>query len=123
MFLFRAFAIGDVFQDVDGTELAAFWIGKRRVGSEKIARQPWIGFVAFARDAFAVGAGFVVHVLARKNLAYFATDERFGLAAEQMAQAIIAAENPRFAIVDENRVADGIEGVRPLLLCIRDLLE
>src|SRR6266704_1390696 len=41
----------------------------------------------------------------------------------ELDEPLIAAENPSQKIVDQDGVANGVEGVLPLVLCIRDLLE
>ncbi len=67
VFFLGALSIGNILQNVHGSELQAGWICKCRVGSEEKAGQPWIGLVALSAHSFAVGAKFVRGALRREE--------------------------------------------------------
>src|SRR5713101_2715696 len=63
----RALSVSNIFQDVHGSELQSTWIRKRRLGSQEVARQPRISFVAFSADSLAIRANLVARVLDREE--------------------------------------------------------
>ena len=119
----RALSIRDVFQDVHGSELQSTWIRKRRIGGQEIAGQPRITFIAFSTDSLAVGANLVTGVLDGEEFMDTATDKSAHLAPQELAQPLIAAQNTPSAVVDQDRVANGVEGVFPLTLHGGDLFK
>src|SRR6266550_2526825 len=123
VFFLRAFAIGDVLQDVDGSKLQSTWIGKRGIGGQEIAGQPRIGLVAFPADSLAVRATLVGSILHREEFHDASACKSAPLAPQELAEPLIAAQNASRAIVDQDRVANGIEGVFPLTLHGSDLFK
>src|SRR6266481_565451 len=123
VFFLRAFSLGDVLQNVDGSELQATWIRKRGVGGQEITGQPWIGIVAFPANTLAVRATLVGSVLDGEEFRDASSDEGAPLTAQELAEPLIAAQNAPRAIVDQDRVANGIEGVFPLTLHRGDLFK
>ena len=63
---FSAFAVRDVLQNVDRSQLAPARIGKCGIRREKIARQPRIGVVPFAGAALAIGTILVAKIFLRE---------------------------------------------------------
>src|SRR5712664_371651 len=123
VFFLRALAIGDVFKNVDGSELQATWVRKRGVGGQEISGQPWIGLVAFPAHPLAIRATLVGSVLDGKKFHDASADKRAPLTPQELAKPLIAAQNAPRAIVDQDRVANGIEGVFPLTLHGGDLFK
>ena len=123
IFFLRPFAFGDVFQDVDGAELTAGRIDELGIGSKKITLQPGIGLVAFAGNTFAIGASLEGIAPNIEELANRTSENGLALTAEEIGEARIGAENAAFAIVNQDGIADGIEGIDPLLLDGLDLFE
>ena len=85
--------------------------------------QPGIRIVALAGDSFAVGTVLVGKALAREQVSDRSAHQRHALSPQKMAKPLIAAQNPEFPIVHQNRIADRIEGIHPLLLRGRHLFE
>src|SRR6266705_2129002 len=123
IFFFRPLSIGNVFQYVDCSELAPAWVRKGGVGRQEIAGEPRIEFVALARYSLAVRATLVSSVFDGEELRNAAANQRFKLATQELAEPLIAAENPSQKIVDQDGVSDGVEGILPLVLGVRDLFK
>ena len=123
VFFLGAFSIGDVLQNVDGSELRSAWIRKRGIGGQEIAGQPRIGLVTFPANSLAVRTTLVGSVLHGEEFHDASADESAPLAPQKLAEPLIAAQNAPRTIVDQNRVANGIEGVFPLTLHGSDLFE
>src|ERR1700687_4315706 len=123
VFFLRAFSVGDVLQNVNGSELQATRIRKRGVGGQEITGQPWIGIVAFPANSLAVRATLVGSVLDGEEFHDASADKSAPLTPQELAEPLIAAQNSSRAIVDQDRVANGIEGVFPLTLYRGDLFK
>src|SRR6266852_2938299 len=123
VFFLRAFAIGDVLQNVDGSELRSAWIRKRGIGGQEIAGQPWIGLVPFPGNSLAVGTTLIGSVLDREKFHDASPGKRAAFTSEELAEPLIASQNAPRAIVDQYGVANGIESVFPLTLYCGDLLK
>src|ERR1700687_2607388 len=123
VFFLCAFAIGDVLQDVDSSELQSTWIRKRGIGGQEIAGQPRIGLVTFPANSLAVRATLVGSVLHGEELHDASADKCAPLSPQELAEPLIATQNAPRAIVDQDRVANGIEGVFPLTLHGSDLFK
>src|SRR5947207_6096445 len=123
VFFLRAFSIGDVLQDVDGSELHSTGIRKRGIGGQEIAGQPRIGLVTFPADSLAVRATLVGSILHGEEFHDASAGKCAPLAPQELAEPLIAAQNASREIVDQDRVANGIESVFPLTLHGSDLFK
>ena len=78
---------------MDSSERVSRRIGERGIGGKKIAAQPGVGIVAFAGNAFAIRAHFVRNVFRVEQFRHAAPNQRVQIAAQQMAEALIASQN------------------------------
>src|SRR5437016_395132 len=123
VFFLRALSIGDVLQNVDGSELQPTWIRKRGVGGQEIAGQPWIRLVAFPADSLAVRTTLVGSVLHGEEFRNAPADKRPSLTPQALPAPLIAPQNAPRAVVDQNGIANGIERIFPLMLHGGDLFK
>src|ERR1700724_3163944 len=108
---------------MDRAQLPPLWIGKSGIRCQEVSRKPRIGLVALPSYALAVRTAFVAHVFFRQQIGNRPAYKSAAFAAQKMAQSLICAQNPELAIMHENRISDGVEGICPLLLHRRHLLE
>src|ERR1700674_119053 len=114
--LFGALAVGDVFQHVHRAEFLAGRIGEGGIRSKEKSWQPWIRVVSFAGNTLAVRTVQIVHACTRQELCHTASCERVSFPAEKLAQSLIAPQNSELAVVNENRISNGVKCVSPLPL-------
>src|SRR4029077_3590298 len=91
-------------------------IGERGIGGKKIALEPGIQIIPFPGDAFAIWAHLVRNSLSREEVSHTTPNEQLRIPAQEMTQTQVTPQNPSLAIMNQDRVSNGIESVSPLLL-------
>ncbi len=123
VFFFGALALSHVLEHVHDAQFLAGSVGEGGIGRQKIAREPRVGFIALAGNAFAVRTLIVAGFFAGERITNAAAHHGAVVAVEQVAKALVYTEDSSGAVVHQDRVADGIESIRPLLLCRGHLFE
>src|SRR5712692_11930358 len=91
--LFGALTIRDVLQDMHVAEMAAVRFGKRGVGGQEVASQPRVRLVSFPGKTLTIGTDLAAGAFDGKDLRDRAADERAALPANQLTEAVVAAQD------------------------------
>ena len=121
---FRHAPVGGIPDHVDGASLLASLVGERRRGNHGKAAEAGIdALVKTLVICFAVGTCGPSFTSSRQDrLAQIAHDVG-GSAAQALEQCVVRLHHPKFGIMQQDKILDGIEGIRPLPLRAQDLFQ